>query len=240
MPHTGPSGFAEIALVPACAVHVLPPEIDFELGALVEPLSVGLHAINRVSERAVHRLLIIGAGTIGMCTLLCAKEREIEDVRVMARYPHQAILAGEFGATGVLCPDDDLLQVMDDKPDAIISSSTSGESLSQAISICRRGGMIVLLGGFSNMVSVNLRPMISKELHLIGSICYAMNGEKSDFHTILDWLAMGKIQPRALITHRFAFSDIAAAFETARKRSEGAIKVTVQMSRDTFSERKPS
>jgi len=231
MPHTGPSGFSEIALVPASALYLLPEEVDFELGSLVEPLAVGLHALNQLPDRPPRHLLIIGAGTIGLSTLLCAKSQGFESVWIVAKYPHQETLAKRYGVRGVIYPHESILDVIGDEPDAIISTSTSGSALSQAISSCRIGGTIVLLGGFTSSISVNLSPMISKELNLIGSICYATSENKSEFQTIIDWLKSGRIKARSLITHRFSFDDIALAFETAQKRYEGAVKVNIRMSK---------
>jgi 2-desacetyl-2-hydroxyethyl bacteriochlorophyllide A dehydrogenase len=229
MPDTGPSGFSEIAAVPASALHRLPDAVDFELGALVEPLAVGLHALGRIVEAPVHRLLIIGAGTIGLSTLLCAKARGIKDVRIVAKYPHQADLARRFGANEVLEPHRYLRQGVDGQPDAIVSTSTSGEALSQAIRICRRRGTIVLTSAYTADTTVQLRSMVSEELYLAGAIAYAQSETGPDFDVIIAWLADGILQPRSLISHRFKLDDIAKAFRVAQDKSTGSVKVHIRM-----------
>ena len=229
MPDTGPSGFSEIAAVPASALHRLPDTVDFELGALVEPLAVGLHALGRIVEAPVQRLLIIGAGTIGLGTLLCARARGIRDVRIVAKYPHQADLARRFGAAEVLEPDRYLRQGVDGQPDAIISTSTSGEALSQAIRVCRRRGTIVMTSAYTVDTTVQFRPVVSEELYLVGSIAYAEGETSPDFDVIIDWLAERILQPRPLISHRFKLDEIGTAFQVAQDKSTESVKVHIRM-----------
>lgn len=228
MPNNGTSGFSEIAIVPEVCLHRLPDIIDDESGALVEPLAVGLHALHKINH-SVCNLFIIGSGTIGLATLICAKKTGIKRVDILARYPHQAAVAKQFGCNHVFFSMKDASRKLVDEPDAIVSTAVSGEALSFAIQCCRRGGTIVLSGGYSLEVTTQLRPLISKELNLVGSICYGEYRSKSEFETIIDWIVRKEIEPKKLITHRFLLDDISHAFEIAKDKNSGAIKVLVKI-----------
>ena len=96
-----PGAFADYILVPSHIVHALPDGVDFEAGALVEPLAVAVHGIRQVGLSFGERVLVLGSGNIGLMALIAAQELGASDVFVTARYPHQAEAARALGAAFV-------------------------------------------------------------------------------------------------------------------------------------------
>jgi 2-desacetyl-2-hydroxyethyl bacteriochlorophyllide A dehydrogenase len=232
IPKNGPSGFSEVAVVSHSSLHHLPDCISYETGALVEPLAVGLHALNQGCDRLSENLLIIGAGTIGLCTLLCAAAKGITNIFMVAKHPHQAQAALLFGAKQVfpLITGNDLgAELAQISPDVIINTSTSENALIQSIRACKYGGTIVLEGGYSMGTNVALRQVVSKEIKLVGSICYGLHNGISDFDQIIGWISTGTIRPNLLITHRFPLHQIAEAFDVAQDKTNQSIKVMIKM-----------
>src|SRR3990170_60494 len=99
-------GLAEYVLVPDYTLYPLPDALDFELGALVEPLAVVVHGLHLVGLAFGDRVLILGCGTIGVMTALAARALGAAEIAVTYRYEHQARAALAAGATRVVAADD--------------------------------------------------------------------------------------------------------------------------------------
>jgi 2-desacetyl-2-hydroxyethyl bacteriochlorophyllide A dehydrogenase len=226
-------GFADFLCVPAYAAFQLPDDLDFAVGALTEPLAVGVHGIRLADVRMGDRVVVLGAGTIGLLVILAARAAGTSEVLITARHPQQAATARALGATEVFTADDagvdDLVQLNHERPvDAVIETvGGHADTLNDALRIVRKGGRIAVLGFFTTPPQLNPIFLILKEPRIIGSLTYGRSGPRTDFDVALDILRREAGSARALITHRFGLDDIAAAFETAADKKSGAVKVTV-------------
>lgn len=99
-----PGGFAELVVVSAAEAVALPPGLDPVLGALVEPLAVGLHAVNRARVAPGDRVLVVGAGPVGLAVALWAARAGAVEVVVSDPSAARRELAGALGATTVVDP----------------------------------------------------------------------------------------------------------------------------------------
>ncbi|MCP4352233.1 MAG: alcohol dehydrogenase catalytic domain-containing protein [Desulfobacterales bacterium] len=221
MPQTGLSGLSEVASVPVNCIHMLPQTLDFKNAILAEPLSVGLHALRRVDKSYYGRLLILGAGSLGLSTAMVAKSIGIKHIEIVARYPHQISLAKHLNVDEVYTEKDKLEPVYD-----IVINTVPGQiAMDIAIDNCRRRGIIVLCGGYFARESYAFRAVVSNEITLTGSICYT----RKDFYDILKFLGENKLPQINIITHEFQLNDVQKAFETALDKEQGAVKVIVNM-----------
>ena len=91
-------GFAEYLVVPANKLVELPANMSFEQGSFVEPLAVGVHGLRQGSVGVNTRLLILGAGTIGLMHLLTARAWGVKDITITDRIASKLELAAELGA----------------------------------------------------------------------------------------------------------------------------------------------
>ena len=223
IPETGPGGFSEVAIVRASCAKALPDEVTFEEGALVEPLAVGLHALRMSETGPSERIGIVGGGTIGLCTLICAKALGYRDVGVLARHKHQKNVAMTLGAS---CTFDEEEWHSERRAfDAVVCTTSTSSGFAMGLSSVRSAGRLVLLGGYSNLVSVDLRSVVSREIEIVGSMCYAGYGVNEELDRIIAWLHSGKVCPRDIVTHRFSADRLPAAFATAADKASGSIKV---------------
>lgn len=99
-----PGGFAEYVAVAASESVVLDPSIDLRTGALVEPLAVGLHALDRADAHVGDRLLVIGAGPVGLSIVVWARHRGITDITVVDPIPWRREGAIALGAARAVDP----------------------------------------------------------------------------------------------------------------------------------------
>ena len=97
------------------------------------------------------------------------------------------------------------------------------EAFDLALSLTRKAGRVVLVGGYSGPLNVNLGAIVGKEVELTGSGCYAYSGLKTDFEHAID--LMPRLEFERIVTHRFPLAEAAEAFETAADKSTGSLKV---------------
>jgi 2-desacetyl-2-hydroxyethyl bacteriochlorophyllide A dehydrogenase len=229
--HSVHGGFAEYVAVPAYCLYALPPAVDFEVGALAEPLAVAVHAMRLASVRLGDRVLVLGAGTIGLLSMAAAKAAGAADVWITARHRHQERLAAELGASRVFNAGDEeglSAAACERNVDVVIETvGGSADTLNDAVHLVRRGGFVVILGIFASSPAVNALAVVVKEVRLIGSMTYGRSGTRADFDVALGLLAAAPEKYRRLVTHRFRLNDIAQAFETASDKASGCIKVAI-------------
>ena len=105
----------------------------------------------------------------------------------------------------------------------------SGETLDQAIAVAARGGRVSILGLFTGAVAFNATATVMKEVTLYGGITYGRPGGRSDFEVAMEIAARYSEDLRRVITHRVELADIERGFATAADKSQGSIKVTVEV-----------
>jgi len=229
-------GFAEYVRGRAAGFFRLPDSIDDRLGALVEPLAVGVHAVRRMGVQPGATGVVLGAGTIGLCALLAARSMGSERVYITARHPFQAEAALRLGAAGALPAE----------PEAAVEAIkeiTGGQGVDYAIEavggtantvdlacrLTRPLGMVGILGAFRRgFRDVEILEPLLRELTIHLPNCYSVIDGRHDFEVAIDLAAEQPSLLRTLITHEFPLDDIAAAFATADDKRSRAIKVQVR------------
>ncbi len=226
-------GMAEYVRVPAYALYALPGVVDFEVGALTEPLAVAVHAVRLASMRLGDRVLVLGAGTIGLLCVAAARAAGAAEVWITARHAHQSAAAAALGAARVFGGADaaaELSAQAHAQPVDVVIETVGGsaDTINDAVHLVRRAGCVAVLGVFTTMPSLNALSLIAKEVRIVGSMTYGRPGPRADFDVALALLAAQPERFRALITHRFPLADIARGFETAADKRLGSIKVAIQ------------
>ncbi len=230
-----PGGFAEYIHVPAYTVYPLPDGVDTEVGALVEPLAVTVHGLRQAGLVFGERVAILGSGTIGLMALIAARALGASDVFITARHEHQADAARALGAAQVVEANGEAMEKLSAafdgrRPDVVVEAvGGSGETLDQAIVLAARGGRVSILGLFTGPASVNATAAVMKEVTLLGSSTYGRPGPRSDFEVALEIAAQHIEDLRRVITHRVVLADIERGFATAADKTQGSIKVTVEV-----------
>jgi len=226
-------GFAEYVAVPREHLYPLPAELDFAAGALAEPAAVSVHGVRLGHVALGDRVLVLGAGTIGLFCVLAARAAGAAQVAITARYPHQAEMARRLGATHVFAttPEGDRERAdftSECPPDVVLETvGGSGESLNEAIRSVRPGGTVVVLGLFLSQPPCDALSLMLKEVRVVGSFTYGRAGRRSDFTLALELLSANASVVNDLVTHRFELARIGEAFKVAADKKRGAIKVTV-------------
>jgi threonine dehydrogenase-like Zn-dependent dehydrogenase len=221
-----PGGLAEWIDVPGYALHAIPEGVEPLLASLAEPLAVAVRAVERARIEPGRRLLVLGAGSVGLLCGLVARRRGAR-VAISARHPAQREAALRLD-----------LEPLDESgvarwaasgpPDAVIETvGGRARTLELAIGTCASAGRIVVLGVFSAPAPIDALALMARELDLVGSNTsgYEHGG---DFARAVALLAPLAAELALLRTHRFPLREIETAFRTAADKRSGALKVVLQ------------
>ena len=221
-----PGGLAERVLVEPSRLVVMPGGARERDVALVEPLAVAVHGISRGRPRAGDRVLVIGAGSIGLLTVAALRHRGIE-VDLVARHPHQRHAGEALGARIVDSRDGTRTGSGHDPGyDVVFDAVSTQQSLDGAVGAARPGATVVEFGMFWTPVTVG-NSLLLKEITLVPTMFYSHGHDHDDFAEAAAIVARDPSLADVLVTHRFDLADGERAFDVAADRAAGAIKVHV-------------
>lgn len=227
----------------------VPEAMSDEEAVLIEPFACSVHAVHANMPEPGERVLVIGAGSIGLLTTAALQALAPgADVTVLARHPFQGAHAERLGAARVVpargaymgaladAGGTRLLQPIIGKPvgvggfDRTFVCIGGARGMDDAMRVTRAGGTIVLLGNSGKMAGLDWTPLWFKELTVRGSLCYGAHRHASAEHTEFDeassLIASGRAPLRPLLTHTFGLGEYRRAIEVARdKGGEESIKV---------------
>ena len=227
------SGLAERPVLPAEALYPVPDSFSDAQAMMVEPLAVAFRAVSRAGAGPGRSIGIIGAGTIGLLCVAAARAAGASHVAVAAKHAHQAAMARELGADIVAMSADqnavDALRGEGKGLDAAIDAAARGSSFSWALAVVRNQGRVVLVGGLTRPLIVNLGPVEARELEVTGSQCYATTCGRPDFVWAIELIRSGRVRVEPLVTHTLPLDRVDEAFRIAGDKSTGCIKVAVRV-----------
>jgi L-iditol 2-dehydrogenase len=207
-------------------LYRLPPEVDNEMGAMIEPLSVGLHSVNLVDLGYGEDVCVLGAGPIGQLAMASARAAGAGTVSIVDLAQDRLDFAEQYGADRTVNgAEQDAAEVLRDSADVVLDCVGLPGTVRQAVSIARPGGRVAWVGMGADEVEVSLQDVQAKELFVTGVWRYA-----NVYQTAVDLMAAGRLDPRPLVTDRFAFpGEVQDAFQFAAEQPEGALKTMINL-----------
>jgi (R,R)-butanediol dehydrogenase / meso-butanediol dehydrogenase / diacetyl reductase len=216
----GPAGgFAEFAAVPARHAFALPAELPTVYSALVEPFAVGLHGVHSAEIDPGDQALIVGAGGVGLTTLMWAVEKGALRVSVADPDPQRRDTASALGATDVLATVADAEQ---GAYHAVIECVGRPDLIQACQPALRPRGRLVISGACAEPTTVEPVSALLKELTIRYSVAYTPD----EFNEVVEAFGRGDIDPAPTIGPTFGLSQISEAFEAVRSaREHGRVAV---------------
>ncbi|QJD88023.1 galactitol-1-phosphate 5-dehydrogenase [Cohnella herbarum] len=178
-----PGAFAEYVAVPARNAYRLEDRLSFEEGALAEPFACAIHICRLLQLKPTDRILIYGAGPIGIFTLLAAKEYGIRDAVIVDLNEARLEIARELGGIAVKdLPDGNGF-------DAVIDAVGAEVTRQNSVKATRAGGKVVFTGLHEADSKLPINDMIRNEISTKGAFAYS----QEDFETAILWIGQGRI-----------------------------------------------
>jgi L-iditol 2-dehydrogenase len=216
---------------PADFVFHLPDNMTYDHGALMEPLAVGMHAVRRSHLKPGEPVMIMGAGTIGLVTILSAKAAGAGEIIVSDLEDVRLDMAQKLGATKILnASRENVLEFIKDFThgfgiEVVFETAGSVPTTQQTIDVVARGGRIVWVG----MAGEDIFPMpvieaIVKEVDIMGIFRYA-----NVYPYAIQLVSNGRMDIDPLVTHRYSLDNVVEALEVAHERRDGAVKVMIDI-----------
>jgi L-iditol 2-dehydrogenase len=226
--------FAEFVIAPADKTFLIPPHLSFSHGTLIEPLAVGIHSLYRARMTAGKSLLIFGAGTIGLATLINARALGIKDIMITDVKDFNLQTAKDLGATYTVNIAAENLESAvtqafgEQGVDAAILAVGKASIFKDALTLTKRDGAIVIVGLVHEDITFNLHDIgaTGKEKIVTGSTVYT--GE--DFEKVLKLLEGEEMKKDldTLITHEMTIDQVQEAHELIVNGKEDVIKIVLE------------
>lgn len=227
-PYNG--GLQKYISYPAHKVYKLPDNMTTMEGALLEPLSVGLHAVERGVVKLGNTVAILGGGCIGMCTLLAAKAYGASRIIVVDVIDSHLDMALRIGATDVVnSKKEDAAEVINtitggEGADVVFETAGIAATAAQTSYIVKRGGTIVMVGNIFGDVPFSFRNLYIKEAQIKSVFRY-----HSTYPTAIEAVASGRIDIKSIVTGVFDFEDAAEGFIQALDNKDKCIKNVIHI-----------
>jgi len=210
--------FAEYIVMDARKLFLVPPEVELRRAALVEPLAVALHILTLGGVSETDSLGIVGAGPIGLLTVVAAKAVPVKQVTVIDISSTRLELARKLGADNVLpaFPDDPT-----DGVDAVVEAVGIEATLTGALKWLKPQGRLVMAGLYEEKVHLDPNDIVAKEMKLVGVNAY----ETADMKRAVDFLACSSAALEQVISHVLPLSSAPEGFYLLTSPGPKAAKI---------------
>ncbi|MDD2534659.1 MAG: alcohol dehydrogenase catalytic domain-containing protein [Eubacteriales bacterium] len=222
---------SEYVAVDASHITPLPDTLSFDEGAMIEPLAVTVHAVRQAGDVTGKKVVVFGAGPIGILLVQTLKAKGAAQVLVTDVSHFRLTLAAECGADFTINTKEDdfgsslLKDFGPDKADFLFDCAGNDITMGQAIANARKGSTILLVAVFADLAKVDLAKLNDSELCLNTSMMY----RHEDYLEAIALVSEEKIQLKKLITRHFNFTDYQKAYEYIDQNRESTMKILIDV-----------
>lgn len=224
-----PGAFAQYISVPAKKVYKLPDNLDMDDGSLVEPSAVGVHAVRKSELSLGDRVVVLGAGVIGLTIVQAAKVAGAGEIIVAGHHEGRLKVARELGADTTFLAGDTVKFLGDrygpDGIDIVYEAVGVGTTMNQAIEIVRKGAKVIVIGVFGKHPETKVGLIQDKEIDMRGALMYV----NEDYQRTIEFMSSGKIKTKPLISARFPLEQATKAFDLIRDKRDDTLKVLLDI-----------
>jgi threonine dehydrogenase-like Zn-dependent dehydrogenase len=223
-------GYAEYAVMPERHVFMLPDNVSFEQGAMVEPIATGLYAVKKSSIKTGENVVIIGTGPIGLGAVPFAMLSGAKKVILAGRKDFKLEIGKKFGADEIINTTREDLhdRVMEltggQGADVVIEASGSMDMLREAIRMSNYGGRVSCVAFYEKLLDgINIDLMIIKSIHLV-----PVGGSPNMGPVVIKMMECGKVDFTPMITQVIPLADAEKALIDLKTNSASRIKILLK------------
>ena len=226
---TNPGALAPKLKVRSDMVYKLPDNVSFEEGAMVEPVAVGLHAVHLADVKVGEKVLVIGAGIIGLVSAMFAKKEGASFVAISETNLERAKNAVSLGVADKYydATNPDLIkEVMGDTTDGfdtVIECCGNSAAVSSALMMTKPGGQIILVGVSLSPITIPTVIGVMSELTIKGAIAYT----KEEFKTCIDLISNKQIDVMKFVDDIVSLEEVQKSYERLTSGKDAAVKILV-------------
>lgn len=224
-----PGAYSEMTKVRSDMVYKLPDNVDFDEGAMVEPVAVGLHAIHLADIKVGDKVLVVGGGIIGLVSAMFAKIEGASLVVVSETNEQRGKKAVELSVADkwIDAKDENFLtnvrQLANEGFDVVIDASGNAPAVSSALMSAKTGGTVVLVGVSNTPIEIPTIIAVLHELKVLGAIAYT----KEEFKTVIDLISNKKIDVLKFVDDIVPLERVQESFERLTSGKDSAIKILI-------------
>ena len=246
-------GFGDGYVTHETGVQLCPPELTLDQAVLVEPIGIGTHAVLRHPPKQSAKVLVIGAGMIGLSVLMAARAAQPScEVTVLSRYDFQSQMAERLGAKNIVSQSEGYRSIAEASGgkffsaplnkgiviggfDIIYDCVGNSSTLNDCLRWVKAKGKVVLVGShLMPMTNLDLVPIWYHQVELVGVVGHGIehfaSDDKHTYEWVFEFMKRGLYPTDGFITHRFSYKDYKQAIAVAdsHKGAPKAIKVVMQ------------
>jgi L-iditol 2-dehydrogenase len=215
--------YAEEVVVEDYMLRRVPEHVDDESAAMIEPVAVAVRALRRGSLQTGDRVLVLGAGNIGLLVVQAARALGAGYVAVTDLVPEKLALAGRLGIDeGIDVRSGFPAKRLEKQFDVIVDGVGNEASVRDALTSAKRGARIVVYGVPPGDIVFPLKAAFSKDVALLTSRLY-----DADFEPAIRLVAEGKVRVKDIITHRVDLAEAPALIQRVLEGKESPVKVMI-------------
>ncbi|PSN68952.1 sorbitol dehydrogenase [Corynespora cassiicola Philippines] len=225
-------GLAEHIVVPTSTLYHLPDNVPLEIGALIEPLAVGWHAVKISPYQKGHAVLILGGGPIGISVILALKARGADKIIVSEVSARRQEYAKKFGADYVVNPlKEDVVKRCRELCDGqgvheVFDCAGVQAGLDTAVHAVRARGTIVNIAIWEKACSIVPNDLTFKERKYMGVATYQVG----DFQEVIDAISSGSMRPHEMITGKIELTEVEEkGFKALINDKDNQVKILVKV-----------
>lgn len=227
---------AEYVVVPEENCLVVPDNLNLKIAATIEPLTVAIHGVERVRTKAGDRVLVLGAGTIGLMTVLVLRAKGVGEITVVDLNDQKLAVAKNIGADIVVNPTKtNMDNYFSNYELANVVFETAGSPITQveAVKFADRQGKVVFVGTCTKPIIFSpeeFELILRRELEITGSwMSYSSPFPGFEWQAALRYLSQGDIDTSTLITSMYSLEDVERPFVKMNEANSKEIKVLYEI-----------
>ncbi len=220
--------FAEHVAVPQHVIYRLPDALSFEHAALVEPLSVAVHAIGRTPLVLNDTAVVVGTGMVGLLVVQALRVAGCGEIVAVDVDQGRLDLACDLGATlGLRADRDDVLAAVQRKTegrgaDVVVEVVGHTDTVKTAVAVVKKGGHLTIVGNLSPTVELPLQSIVTREISMVGTC-----GSCGEYPACLEMMSRGHVRVEPLISSTAPLSEGAQWFDRLTRPDSGLLKVVL-------------
>ena len=226
-----PGAYRELIAYPALWCHRLPQSLSFDDGAMIEPLAIGVFAIDEAPVQSGDTVAVFGCGPVGLLIMQAARAAGAGKVLVSEPIKERRQFAMKLGADAAFDPDSgsvvaDILEATGGKGvDLSVEAAGAPDTYAQAIDVTRPAGTALFAGiPEEDEVSISIHTARRRAITIVN-----LRRFRRTYPRAIDLVTRGKIDVRSMATHRFALDDIDRAFQLVQNYDDGVIRAMIEL-----------